>query len=78
MTNKTDHQEKHNPNALAAVRFLEQLRPGGPWVLTAIVPDVRATTDTFSNPADARAFIREHNGQDRRTSTISSTSAVVT
>jgi hypothetical protein len=41
--------------------FLEWLRPGGPWVLVAIVPEGRITTKTLDNADDVAAFITEHN-----------------
>jgi hypothetical protein len=47
-----------------AVRFLQQLYPNGPWVLTAIIPEGGSgatTTATFSDPEEAREFIAEHN-----------------
>jgi hypothetical protein len=46
-----------------ALRFLEQLRPGGPWVLTAIVPDGKPTAITAHTPDQAGAFVRKHNGK---------------
>jgi hypothetical protein len=46
-----------------SVEFLEKLRPGGPWVLTAIVPGGRPTTITANNPKEAQRFIRDHNGR---------------
>jgi hypothetical protein len=46
-----------------SIAFLEKLRPGGPWVLTAIVPDGAPTTTTTNNPSEARDFIRAHNGR---------------
>jgi hypothetical protein len=46
-----------------SVEFLEKLRPGGPWVLTAIVPDGTPTTITAKTPKQAQRFIRDHNGQ---------------
>jgi hypothetical protein len=48
---------------LESVEFLEKLRPGGPWVLTAIEPDGKPTTLTANNPGEARDFIRAHNGR---------------
>ena len=42
------------PDPEAAIAFLELLRPGGPWVLTAITPDGPTTTETFFK-ADAAA-----------------------
>ena len=46
-----------------AVEFLEKLRPGGPWVLTAIVPDGGTTTITAKDAEEIKAFIREHDGK---------------
>ena len=46
-----------------AVTFLEKLRPGGPWVLTAIVPDGPATTVTAHTADQVEAFVREHDGK---------------
>jgi hypothetical protein len=46
-----------------AVAFLEQLRPGGPWVLSAIVPDGPIDTITALAPSDVRAFVARHNGK---------------
>src|SRR5258707_1167330 len=46
-----------------AVSFLQQLRPGGPWTLTAIVPDGAATTVTALTAIAATAFVREHDGR---------------
>jgi predicted P-loop ATPase len=55
-----------NPAADIVIGFLEDLRPGGPWVLTAIHPDSKGdkyvTTKTFSDPADVRAFVGNWNG----------------
>lgn len=43
--------------------FLEHLRPGGPWAITAIVPDGATVTRTFaaSETQEMAAFIRQHN-----------------
>src|SRR6516225_8751073 len=46
-----------------ASEFLEKLRPGGPWVLTAIVPDGRTTTITARTTDQIEAFVREHDGK---------------
>jgi hypothetical protein len=46
-----------------AKNFLEKLRPGGPWVLTAIVPDGATTTITANTFDQVEAFVREHNGK---------------
>jgi hypothetical protein len=55
------------PKGSAAVKFLVRLRPGGPWVLTAIPPDGGTTiTETFTNREEARQFIAEcNNGSNR-------------
>jgi hypothetical protein len=50
------------PLSLAAP-FLEKLRPGGPWVLTAIVPDGKTMTVTAHTADDVNAFVRVHNGK---------------
>jgi hypothetical protein len=42
--------------------FLEQLRPAGCWVLTAIVPDGPTKTITADSRRDARRFVEEHDG----------------
>jgi predicted P-loop ATPase len=47
----------------AAYNFLEQLRPGGPWVLTAIVPDGATTTITAKGAAGVDAFVGAYNGK---------------
>ena len=49
--------------SIIAYEFLEQLRPGGPWVLTAIVPDGTTTTITAHNEQDVVDFVRQHNGK---------------
>src|SRR5262249_13152819 len=46
-----------------SVAFLEKLRPGGPWVLTAMVPDGAPTTFTAKTPKEAQTFIRDNNGR---------------
>jgi hypothetical protein len=46
-----------------SVSFLEQLRPGGPWVLTAIRPDGPIDTITARTAAEVDAFVSEHNGK---------------
>jgi putative DNA primase/helicase len=51
-------------DATDAGKFLEQLRPGGPWVLTAAAPIGKAiTTVTVRTAAEASAFVREYDGQ---------------
>lgn len=49
-----------------SLRFLEWLRPGGPWVLTAIPPERgsgRIETATFTDPGAARSWLDERNGK---------------
>ena len=42
-----------------AVNFLRQWCPGGPWVLTSIVPDGKTTTATFAGTDAGEASMRE-------------------
>ena len=51
------------PDPDATLAFLRVLRPSGPWVLTAIVPDGATTTETFeaTDEAGVRKFIEMHN-----------------
>lgn len=55
------------PKGTYACKFLQQLAPTGPWVLTAIHPDDRKqiTTSTFTSIEDARKFIAQHNSAGR-------------
>ena len=46
-----------------AIPFLEKLRPGGPWVLTAIVPDGATTTITARTADQVETFVRKHDGK---------------
>ena len=45
------------------VDFFEKLRPGGPWVLTAIVPDGATITVTAKTAYEVRNFVHAHNGK---------------
>ncbi len=45
-----------------AVAFLKKLRPDGPWLLTAIVPDGSTTTITARTAAEVETFIRKYDG----------------
>lgn len=48
----------------AAVCLLEWKRPGGPWPITAIVPNGRGTPTTWLDTADAvRDFVAKHSGR---------------
>jgi hypothetical protein len=49
--------------ASTAIEFLRKLRPHGPWVLTAIVPDGQIETITAKTPDEADRFIRKHDSQ---------------
>jgi hypothetical protein len=51
------------PTASPAVEFLEQLHPGGPWVLTAIIPDGATETITAQDAKAIDAFVTRHNGK---------------
>ena len=47
-----------------ATDFLKRLRPGGPWVLTAIHPTQNSTkTITAHNASEVRDFVRAHGGE---------------
>jgi predicted P-loop ATPase len=46
-----------------ALDFLEKLRPGGPWVLTAIVPDGSTDTVTAKDAEDVRRFVSKNDGK---------------
>jgi hypothetical protein len=56
-------QQRSAEQFLEAISFLEQLRPGGPWVLTAITPDGPTITITAHTTDEIELFIREHNGK---------------
>ena len=49
------------PDPEASIAFLGLLRPGGPWVLTAITPDGPATTETFFKVEAASRWIEREN-----------------
>ena len=46
-----------------AIAFLQLLRPGGPWVLSAIIPDGEIETRTFHDEQKAHAWIERYQGQ---------------
>ena len=62
---KTSEQTDSSPDVLKreSLEFLKKLRPGGPWVLTAITPDGPATTITATNADEALAFVRANDGK---------------
>jgi hypothetical protein len=47
----------------STVDFLQRLRPGGPWVLTAITPDGPTTTITARMAFEVENFVKQHNGK---------------
>lgn len=53
----------HEQVSIAAA-FLQKLRPGGPWILTGIVPDGRTETITARSAAEVDAFVRRINGKE--------------
>jgi hypothetical protein len=68
----TNGNEKQLPSSAErfdeTINFLEQLRAGGPWVLTAIIPDKQPNepptiTSTAHSPAEIESFCCEHNGK---------------
>ncbi len=49
---------------MISVTFLEQLRPGGPWLLIAINPDGPGIEGTTAHSVEeADAFVRRYNGR---------------
>jgi hypothetical protein len=69
---RVNHQSHDSTNGSAAqgpntaerlaVEFLEQLRPKGPWVLTAILPDGPIETTTAHSASEVVAFVIKCNG----------------
>ena len=51
--------DQHNDT----VEFLKLLRPRGPWVLSAIVPDGAIETITAKTEGDISAFVSKHSGK---------------
>jgi P4 family phage/plasmid primase-like protien len=45
-----------------AVELLQHIRPGGPWTLTAIIPDGSTETVTTKDTKDVKSFIDKYNG----------------
>jgi hypothetical protein len=58
-----DNERDDAKDKREAERFLQKLRPGGPWVLTAIVPDGDTETITAHDAEEVAAFIRKHDGK---------------
>ena len=59
-----EHEAGSTKAADSALEFLELLRPGGPWQLSGINPDVNndIKTVTATTPDQARGFINRYNG----------------
>jgi hypothetical protein len=51
------------PTHIETIDFLEQLRPGSPWVLTAMTPDGSTKTITANNADEVRRFVLRYNGR---------------
>ena len=52
-----------SPTHSQAVEFLLALRPAGPWLLTAIVPDGPTTTVTATSPQQVDSFVAKYDGR---------------
>src|SRR5262245_23030428 len=50
------------PRVSSLKSFLRWLRPSGPWVLTAIVPDGAIKTETCNSAEDVLDFVDDHGG----------------
>lgn len=61
--NHADSTSGGSPGKDSAVVFLQRLRPGGPWVLTAITPDEPTETITTQSASEALQFVGKHNGR---------------
>jgi hypothetical protein len=55
--------ERQALSPLTAVDFLQKLRPGGPWLLTAIIPDGATETITAHNADEVAGFVQANNGE---------------
>lgn len=53
-------QSNPRPDLDVAVEFLRALRPGGPWNLTAIVPDGPIYSATFTDPRKTRNWLARY------------------
>ena len=61
MTTAQQDSKKVWNSPKVAISFLEWLRPGGPWVLTAILPDGPTITETVDDADGITGFIEKHN-----------------
>ena len=66
------------PDHLEAVEFVKRLRPGGPWVLTAIVPDGRTTRPSRRATAKAVVVVRKYDGRRNLYYAVNPTSTALT
>ncbi len=57
--------------------FLEKLRPGGPWVLTAIIPDGSTYTITAHNADEVNEFVGKYDGERNLYYTVNPTRSAV-
>jgi predicted P-loop ATPase len=64
--------------ARTAVTFLENLRPGGPWVLTAIIPDGLTETITARTGAEVHRFLLNNEGRKNLYFSVNPTRAKLT
>ena len=64
LDSKKDNRSKVLSDHRVSIDFLENLRPGGPWVLTAIDPALgKIETITAHNKIEVRDFIHLHDGK---------------
>jgi Virulence-associated protein E-like domain len=64
---------------ITAIEFLEKLRRGGPWVLTAINPnDARIQTITATDANAVAAFVHAHNGRSNLYYSVNPTRTAMT
>jgi hypothetical protein len=61
-----------------AADFLAKLRPGGPWVLTAIAPDGPTQTITANNASEVDTFVRANNGNQNLYYSVNPTRSAMT
>jgi Mesyanzhinovviridae DNA primase len=64
--------------AMEAVNFLQKLRPGGPWVLTAIEPDGRTETITAQDAGAVCVFVHANDGRRNLYYSVNPTKSVMT
>ena len=77
MNNGGSH-DTSEPDPQLAVKFLEQLRPSGPWVLTAIIPDGKTHTITTTSVNEVSDFVRANDGKKNLYYSVNPTRAAKT